>query len=61
MNETKFRLHKDRIEHFLDMIHREAKDAIGGKRVYIMRKDWIEFERMMSDLNEPVNKNIKGS
>ena len=48
----KIRNNEKEIISFLNIIKKDAKDCIGGKKVTILRKDWIKFEKLMKELSD---------
>lgn len=55
MEKSKIQRHLKDVKSFLDLIKKDATDCVGGKRVTILRKDWLKFEKIMSDLNDADN------
>lgn len=52
INEAKYKDHKSKIFEFLTNVHKSAKDCVGGKRVFINRYDWMEFEKFFNELKD---------
>ena len=46
-----------KIEKLLNTINDNALDCIGGKKIYIQRTDWREFEKLYNDLKNESKKN----
>ena len=58
VQEAKFRKNFNKIKSFMKLIYDDAKDCVGGKKVFIPRKNWKEFEKIYKDISENESKTI---
>ena len=50
--EITIRNNQQKILDFFELINKNAKDCVGGKKVFIPRTEWIVFEKICKDLSE---------
>ncbi len=52
METPKIQRHLKDIKSFLSLVKKDAIDCVGGKRITILRKDWLKFEKIMKDIDD---------
>ena len=52
INQTVIRNNQPQILEFLHLINNNAKDCVGGKKIFISHADWNKFQKFQKMLND---------